>query len=298
MREQVNRALVAIGLLAIGSAISAAQYSVDAKEADRKPGDLSDEAIYEAARGFASTHGWGEVGSQVVLRLQVGKSEPRHWLVRFGDSSVVEVEPATGRVLSFVSEAYQALPAGRDPGPFLVQNEDDALREGMAALTQLVNSVTIAGGSTRFTRESAEAKSSAVYDADALVNGVPALLPLYVALDADSGKVVEFMQPAAFVVESDTQRLSSLEAEGLALAAYATMAVVGDRGVLESSRPTSLVLRVPASRYGVANPRTEDVLRLRLAWRVRFGHHSVDIDAATGQVLGEYLGRGSQGAGS
>ncbi|MGE0002172.1 MAG: hypothetical protein AB7F50_05520 [Fimbriimonadaceae bacterium] len=27
------------------------------------------------------------------------------------------------------------------------------------------------------------------------------------------------------------------------------------------------------------------------AWRVRFGHHHVDIDAATGQVLDESLGR-------
>lgn len=53
MQRQVNKALVAIGLLAIGSAMSSAQYSVDVKEADRNPGDLSDEAIYEAARGLA-----------------------------------------------------------------------------------------------------------------------------------------------------------------------------------------------------------------------------------------------------
>lgn len=72
------------------------------------------------------------------------------------------------------------------------------------------------------------------------------------------------MQPAAFVVESDTQLVSRLEAEGLASAAYATMAVAGDRGVLEISRLTRLVVRVPASLYGVANPRTEDKRRIRL----------------------------------
>lgn len=272
--------------------IAAAQFELDAVEGRRRSGDAPDDRVFSAAKTFMQTHSRSASWKKATMSISVPRLSPRVWDVLLDRDFLVSVEPATARVLTYGDLAYRnADRTVRDQGGLAIRSEREAIVAGEERLARLLDGMDFRIREVEYTRDGEGTWGSVWAEATILRDGIPVSLPAYVELDLASGAVVLFQGPRAHTFESTDARLNAVEGVSRATDAYAGMKIFGERGQYDPTKPPEKIYIKPRSQYGLAYPPTEEVVRLRLAWRVRFGHHVVDVDAATGQILGESLGK-------
>ncbi|MCC6404398.1 MAG: hypothetical protein IT207_10370 [Fimbriimonadaceae bacterium] len=292
------RAHALLSALVLGFAVglprlAVAQFTIFSDGGLRKPGDVPDEAIYAEASRFLTAHGRQGIPLQATMELRETKFRPRRWEVSFEDRVLVEIEPTSGRVVEYSDlEYFWSLPGGRHSSQFRYRSAEDARADASTMLLALTAPVVPMVGEVQFAPEGGKHRTAIYAYGSLLEDGVPVRsVSTSIGMDPETGKLVSFTGFTTFAFENRESRLSEVEAQAVALSAYATMRVLGERCQYDPKKPPEKIYTKPRSQYGLAYPPTEEVVRLRLAWRVRFGHHVVDVDAATGQILGESLGK-------
>lgn len=292
------RANALLSALLLGFAVglprlAVAQFTILSDGGLRKQGDVPDEAIYAEASRFLTAHGRQGIPLQATMELRETKLLPRRWEVSFDARVTVQVEPTSGRVVGYSDlEYFWTLPGGRQDSQFRYRSAEDARADASTILLALTAPVVPVVGEVQFAPEGGRQRTAIYAYGSLLEDGVPVRsLSASVGLDPETGRLVSFTGLRTFVFESREARLSGVEAHAVAVSAYATMRVLGERCQYDPKKPPEKIYTKPRSQYGLAYPPTEEVVRLRLAWRVWFGHHVVDVDAATGQILGESLGK-------
>lgn len=228
------------------------------------------------------------------MSISIARRSSRVWEVCFDDDVTVTVEPSTGRVLALGDLQYmRASKVSRPLESLAINSERDANEAARECLAQVFHGLGYRFEVVKYTPDGNGTWGSVWAEAELTHVGIPVSLPSYVELDLASGAVVMFQGPKTHRFESTEVVIGATRAVALASVAYAGMRVLGERCEFDPAKPPEKVYMKPRSLYGLAYPPTEEVVRLRLAWRVRFGHHVVEVDAATGQIVGESLGKPS-----